>query len=224
MMTGTADPDVTGNPAVRQDYHALIRHDVLDLVPNRAGRVLDVGGGIGASAAHLKQTGQATLAVVVDLVANACLPEIDAAYDGNLENPALLARIAAEQGPFDTILCFDVLEHLVDPWVVMDRLVAMLAPGGVVVASIPNVRNYRMVLPLAFRGRWQLADSGLLDRTHLRWFVRDSAEALIRDPGLRIEKTVGVLGRRLDKIFNLVTFGLFRDLLTIQYYIRGRKP
>lgn len=222
-MTILPGPVVTGGPKIRPEYHALVRETVLRLVPDRAGRVLDVGGGIGASAAHLKRTGKATHAVVVDLVADATLPEIDAAYTGSLEDPSMLARVAAEQGNFDTILCFDVLEHLVDPWAVMDRLAAMLAPGGVVVASIPNVRNYRLVLPLVLRGRWQLADRGILDRTHLRWFVKDTAEALLAGPGLKIEETVSYFDGPRKRLFNVVTFGLFRNFLTIQYYIRARK-
>jgi 2-polyprenyl-3-methyl-5-hydroxy-6-metoxy-1,4-benzoquinol methylase len=222
-MTVIPDPVVIGGPEIRPEYHALVRETVLRLVPDRAGRVLDVGGGIGASAAHLKRTGKATHAVVVDLVADSALPEIDAAYGGSLEDPAMLARVAAEQGSFDTILCFDVLEHLVDPWAVMERLAAMLAPGGVVVASIPNVRNYRLVLPLVLQGRWQLADRGILDRTHLRWFVKDTAEALLAGPGLKIEETVSYFDGPRKKLFNALTFGLFRNFLTIQYYIRARK-
>jgi len=108
--------------------------------------VLDVGGGIGASAAYLKSIGKASKAIVVDLVAEHHLPEIDKGYSGNLEDSHLLAHIAGEQGLFDTILCLDVLEHVSDPWSVVNQLVSMLAPGGVIIASIPNVRNYRLVL------------------------------------------------------------------------------
>ena len=97
------------NIQVREDYHALVREDVLDLVPQGQNTVLDIGGGIGASAGYLKDAGKAERYVVVDLVADAKHPSVDAAYSGNLEDPSLLQKIAEEQGAFDVILCLDVL-------------------------------------------------------------------------------------------------------------------
>jgi 2-polyprenyl-3-methyl-5-hydroxy-6-metoxy-1,4-benzoquinol methylase len=208
---------------VRDDYHALVREKVLQLVPEKAGAVPDVGGGIGASAAYLKSLGRATSATVVDLVADQHLPEIDAGYGGNLEDPALLARIAEDRGPFDTILCLDVLEHLSDPWAVVDRLTTMLAPGGVIVASIPNMRNYRLVVPLVVSGRFELAESGILDRTHLRWFVRDTAIRLFTDAGLDVDRVVDHFEGPKKVMFNRLTLGLFKNFVTLQFYIRARK-
>ena len=210
--------------AIRRNYHALVRADVLDLVPKNAGAVLDVGGGVGGSAAHLKSLGRASKAVVVDLVADSHLPEIDDAYSGSLENSALLTRIRADHGTFDTILCLDILEHLSEPWSVVDGLVAMLAPGGVIVASIPNVRNYRLLVPLVFRNRFDLAESGILDRTHLRWFVRDTAIGLFSGAGLDIEQVTEHFTGRRKRLFNVLTVGLFKSFLVIQFFIRARRP
>ena len=206
------------------DYYAHIRTDVLEMVPDRAGCVLDVGGGVGNSSSYLKEIGKAERAVVVDLVGDTCLASIDAAYGGDLEDPALLDKIAAEQGPFDTILCLDVLEHLSDPWTVVGKLHGMLKPGGTIVASIPNVRNYRLVWPLVMKGQFTLADAGILDRTHLRWFVRDTARDLMVSSGLELEEMSGHYEGRKKELFNKLTLGLFREFLIIQFYIRVRKP
>ena len=136
---------------VRSDYHAVVREEVLELVPSGCKRVLDLGGGIGASAAFLKATGKVAEATVVDLIGDKCLPEIDHAYACDLEDLELLKKISDEAGPFDLILCLDVLEHLRDPWSVVDCLADLLEPGGVIVSSIPNVRNYELLVPLLLR-------------------------------------------------------------------------
>lgn len=208
---------------VRGEYHSLIRREVLELVPDGQESVLDVGGGIGASAAYLKSIGKASRATVVDLVGTECLPEIDNAYGGDLENPELLQKIAQESGPFDVILCLDVLEHLTDPWSVIDRLSGMLVPGGSIVASIPNVRNYKLVVPLVFKGQFTLTDRGILDRTHMRWFVSDTARELMARNGLKIDAFYKHFKGRKKKLFDKLTFGLFHDFLTIQFYIRSVK-
>lgn len=214
-----------GKPAngISPEYHALIRHEVLRLVPKGAHNVLDIGGGVGCSAAHLKATRKAARATVVDLVGTACLPQIDHAYAGDLEDAGLLRQVAQECGPFDVILCLDVLEHLSDPWRVVDQLSDMLAPGGCIVASIPNVRNYRLVGPLVFQGRFDLVDRGILDRTHLRWFVKDTAKELMSRGNLQVDVFENFFEGPKKKLFNLLTFGLFRNFLTIQFYIRAVK-
>ena len=74
---------------------------------------------------------------------------------------AALAEIPEES--FDCIIAADVLEHLVDPWTVLAQLRARLVPGGVLVASIPNVGHWEVVRDL-LEGRWQYTSDGLLDR------------------------------------------------------------
>ncbi len=205
------------------DYYTHERQDVLDYVTSSNGSVLDVGGGVGRNAAFLKEDGKADRAVVVDLVGDNALPEIDAAFGGSLEDPALLDEVAAAEGPFQTVLCLDVLEHLSDPWSVIKRLDGMLAPGGEIIASIPNVRNYQLVWPLVMKGTFELADAGIMDRTHLRWFVKETAVDLMTHTGLKLEAVHGHFGGPKKLMFNKLTLGLFRGFLEIQYYIRVRK-
>ena len=208
---------------VRNDYHARVRDDVLELVPDGTKTVLDIGGGVGSSAAYLKSVGKASKAVVVDLVADNCLPEIDAGYAGNLENPDLLKKVVSEQGKFDAILCLDVLEHLTDPCSVIDYCNDALNPNGVIVASIPNVRNHQLLFPLIFRGKFQLTESGILDRTHLRWFVEETAIELMTRNGLILEHIEGKMYGRKKKLLNAISFGLFRHFFYLQYFIRVRR-
>ena len=95
--------------------------------------------------------------------------------------------IGPEDGPFDCVVFNDVLEHLVDPWEALRRTKALLTGSGTVVAVIPNIRHVRAVLPLLVRGRWDYADTGLLDRTHLRFFTKASMIELFETTGYTVE-------------------------------------
>ena len=134
---------------MKQNYHDHVRSDVFPYI-SPGGRLLDIGGGTGATAAAAKAQGLADSAVVVDAV-QPDAPGLDEALSGDLTNPALLNDIATKHGPFDTILALDVLEHFIDPWAMVRAMHAMLAPGGSIVASIPNVRHYHALFPLLFR-------------------------------------------------------------------------
>jgi hypothetical protein len=111
---------------------------------------------------------------------------------------------------------------MVDPWRALRATLPLLNPGGWVIASIPNVRNAQIVVPL-LRGQWKYADVGLMDRTHLRWFTQASMRDLFESTGYavdlieplnlitdgRIAKTLRVFGR------------LATDLRALQYVVRA---
>lgn len=83
---------------------------------------------------------------------------------------------------YDAVLLMHVLEHLADPWEALRRARVRLAPGGVVVSLLPNVASWRVRRAL-LRGRFDYEDTGVLDRTHLRFFTVDTALALHRAAG-----------------------------------------
>lgn len=210
-------PDVIGA------YHDRVRSDVLQIVPEQAGRLLDLGGGIGATGAKLKALGRADYVVLADQVADSVAKGVDRAFVGNLEDAGLIDRLIGEAGPFDTILCLDVLEHLSDPWAVMRRLHEALKPGGALVVSLPNVNHVSVVAPLVFKGRFDLRDAGVLDRTHLRWFAKHGVIELATSTGLVLEKIQSnVFGRRA-RLLNRITLGFLDRFLATQYVVRVRR-
>jgi SAM-dependent methyltransferase len=127
-------------------------------------------------------------------------------------------------GNFDLIIALDVLEHLIDPWSIVRRLHGILNPGGVIIASIPNVGHYSVAVPLVLRGQWNYADEGLLDRTHLRFFTRRTAVDLLTCSGLvidKIESTHFWQRRYLMKILSrLLDWLLPKHLSEYQFLIR----
>ncbi len=88
---------------------------------------------------------------------------------------------------FDTILFGDVLEHTRNPERILQDAKGLLKPGGQVIVSVPNVAHWRIRLGLLF-GRFEYTDSGILDRTHLRFFTRKTAHSLLTDSGYIIAR------------------------------------
>ncbi|MEM1164609.1 MAG: methyltransferase domain-containing protein [Pseudomonadota bacterium] len=210
---------------MRADYHGLVRQDVLPLMPTGGGRLLDLGGGVGATAAWLKAQGRCKVAGVIDQVADAPAAGLDFAEAGDLEDLRFLRRVVDKHGPFETVLCLDVLEHLRDPWTVVRTLHRGLVPGGRIIASIPNVRNFKALLPLLLLNRWTLTDAGVLDRTHLRFFVRSTALDLMTHSGLELEDVrAKPSGGRSVRMFRALTLGLMNSFTDLQYLIRVRAP
>lgn len=208
-----------------EDYFAHARKEIAPLLPQQCGRVLEIGCGSGATLGWLRRDQRASFTVGVEIseaAAQNAIVHADEVYCLDFERVELPSR----NTKFDVILCLDVLEHMVNPWLMVDRLVTQhLMPGGTLIVSLPNVRHYSVVLPLLFRGRWDYQDAGLLDRTHLRFFTRDTAICLLSHPALG---TVRCRGTGFDwpsrkGIFNTLTGGVFQELLTYQYYLTACK-
>ena len=166
------------------------RREMLAFVPPAARSVLDVGCGPGGFGQALRQDDptREVWGVEVDEEVAAGAARF---YD-RLVVGAFPDAMAGAGKTFDCVVFNDVLEHTVDPWAILRATVALLAPGGVVVASIPNVRNVSVVLDLVLRGNWTYRDIGILDRTHLRFFTLRSIRALFADSGFAIEAVRGI--------------------------------
>ncbi len=93
-------------------------------------------------------------------------------------------------GEHTVLIMGDVLEHMVDPWDCLETEVGWLPPGSTVLASVPNVQHWSVIRDL-LNGKWEYTDSGLMDRTHLRFFTLDSIRKMFADAGLQVFEIVG---------------------------------
>ena len=204
-------------------YYANAREDVVAELPRPLGRVLDVGCGAGGVGRSLRAAGATHLTGVEVHAESAELARevFDDLVVGTVEEGLASGELA---GPFDTIVCYDVLEHLVDPYAVLRDLLTLAAPGGVLHVSVPNARHFSLMRDLIFRGTFGYTDWGHRDSTHLRWFTRRDIATAIEASGWHVEawapNTFGGHDRTVDRL----TFGKTRELIALQWHVLARAP
>jgi hypothetical protein len=120
----------------------------------------------------------------VEAAARVASGRLDHVLRADAEDPQLALP---ELPPLDCLIYGDVLEHLRDPWATLRRHAALLHDEGVLLACVPNVQHWSVLANL-LQGRWPLAEEGLFDRTHLRWFTRDSLRELVAGCGLQLQE------------------------------------
>jgi GT2 family glycosyltransferase/SAM-dependent methyltransferase len=170
-------------------YYLFERPEVVAAVPEDARRVLELGCAAGRAGAALKHRQECVVVgVELDPEAAALAAEVlDEVIVGDLDELELDFPPAS----FDAAICADVLEHLVDPWRVLERLGELVRSGGTLVASIPNVRSLPVLAGLA-EGRFEYAPSGVLDDTHVRFFTRRRFEEMLLDAGFAVERVATI--------------------------------
>lgn len=139
-------------------------------------------------------------------------------------------------GGYNAVVLGDVLEHMSAPDRVLMKLVALQPSNALFVISVPNIANLWVRVNLLF-GRFDYADRGIMDRTHLRFFTRKTIRLLVEDAGLVIASIQvtpiplelvspffsSAFGQLIHLIFAKLT-SLFPALLGYQFIVEARKP
>jgi 2-polyprenyl-3-methyl-5-hydroxy-6-metoxy-1,4-benzoquinol methylase/chromosome segregation ATPase len=219
IPVATVDPNDLNSP------HTLA---VLSIAPGST--VLDVGCGPGVVARALAARGCKVWGLELDPArASSARHHCVEVVEADVEALNLSEEFAGRS--FDVILFLDVLEHLRDPQAALAAAEAVLAPGGSVLLSVPNVTHGALRLEL-LSGKFRYRTSGLLDRGHLRFFDAEGLDALIRQAGFRPETRMRVI-RRLDQTeFDVDVASIPGDLrstlerdpdaLTYQFFVIAR--
>lgn len=168
------------------------RDEFADFIPPSAQRVVDIGCGKGGFGLTLReQLGHdAWIGGIESVDAQAMAARFGHGFD-EVVSGYFPDAIPAEWKDLDLVCFMDVLEHLYDPWAVLHACHDVLAEDGRVLASIPNIQ-YLPVLLDAARGRWDYEDTGILDRTHVRFFTRRSIVEMFHRAGFEVERVEGV--------------------------------
>lgn len=181
----------TPGPTEFNEAYVGPRPDILSVLPESTTSVLDVGCSDGTLGASIKHRFQHASVVGLELSADmgqVAATRLDAVHIGDIEAESALQPLSGRQ--FDTVIFADILEHLRDPWKMLERIRPLLAPGGVVVASLPNVRHWDTIYHLVIKGVWPYRTRGIHDSTHLRFMTRSNIEDLFTGAGFAITTMV----------------------------------
>jgi 2-polyprenyl-3-methyl-5-hydroxy-6-metoxy-1,4-benzoquinol methylase len=187
-------------------YYEESRPELRDRIPAGARIVLDVGCGRGALGAALKSDRPEARVYGLEYVAEAAEVAAERLDDVVVADLDALEALPAHWGAsFDAVVCGDVLEHLRDPARILRLLRGALAPGGVIVASIPNVKHWSVVYPLLVQDRFTYQDAGLLDRTHVHFFTLGEIDTMFSDCALAVQSVTSVVLEMPPEIETLLT-------------------
>jgi 2-polyprenyl-3-methyl-5-hydroxy-6-metoxy-1,4-benzoquinol methylase len=205
-------------------YFSGARHDMVALLSTKqSAHILEIGCGDGATGAAALAAGKAVHYTGVELmpeVAELARDRLQTVITGNIEQ----LDLNQFQGQFDALIMSEVIEHLVDPWETLARLISCLKPGGEIIASSPNAAHRKVITSL-IAGRFEYTAEGVMDRTHLRWFTPHSYRALFERAGFIDVRVMPVRRPRLlPRLFNRLTADRYAHLSMTQIMVQARKP
>ncbi len=215
--------DINENMTKKPEYYTAIRSDIIEVVPQGALKILEVGCGEGLTGRAIKERSGGKAEVVgIEIISHAAekaKSNLDKVIHGNVETLEL--PFAKEY--FDCIIYGDVLEHLIDPWSVLAVHCNYLKKGGIVIISLPNIAHYRTIKML-WKKNWDYRDGGIMDKTHLRFFALNNIKDMLADVKLQIITIRKKLaGSKSKKLINKALGGALSDLLTEHYIVVAKR-
>jgi len=205
-------------------YFNRVRDDIIALVERGDNSILEIGCGEGNTLRKLKTEGKATHVVGIDIhetSINKAKKYLDQAILGDIEK----MKFDFKCNHFDYIIAADVLEHLRDPQRTLKKLIGYLKPDGFIIVSVPNIRNITILKNLILHDRWEYADKGILDKTHLRFFTKGSFTELANELNLKIidyKFSSPDLSKPI-KLFNFILRGKLAPFYVVQHIFKLQK-
>lgn len=206
-------------------YFNLERQDMLPFVPLRRGRVLEIGCGEGRFSGALTGV-EESWGIEPSPAAEVAKGRLNKVIQGTFDDAEPKLPISY----FDLVICNDVIEHMPDYSKFLSHIIKYMAPGGMMIGSIPNVRYYHNMFEYLFEKDWRYTDIGILDRTHLAFFTQKSLRRALEQHGFKVSRLVGIntayrfSNSALTWIYLIaayalvaVTFGYFSDIRHLQF-------
>ena len=166
----------------------IVNNELLSMIPVDARRVVDVGCGFGALAKAYREINPAVFYTGIDIVPK--YTGVASDYCSEVITCNIEIMIDSEFDnlfPSDCWVFGDCLEHLYDPWRILQKIRSKIDVNGCVVVCIPNAQHWSVQYSLA-SGNFIYSDSGLLDKTHIRWFTLKTMIDMFSSTGWRIDR------------------------------------
>jgi 2-polyprenyl-3-methyl-5-hydroxy-6-metoxy-1,4-benzoquinol methylase len=192
-----------------EQYFTAERGVIANFLPKHYANVLEVGCASGGFSRHLPKAKQ-----LWGIEPNASAAERARKHFAKvLQGTYNEAEDKLPDGFFDLVICNDVIEHMPDHDDFLRRLRVKLKPGAILVGSLPNVRHVTSLVKLLIFKDWPYTDSGILDRTHLRFFTEKSMRRMFAQHRLSVESMGGV--------GSVISNGFLRDGKPLNGFLQG---
>ncbi|MEG1142248.1 MAG: bifunctional glycosyltransferase/class I SAM-dependent methyltransferase, partial [Clostridia bacterium] len=211
------------------EYSAGIRFDLINTINEDVDKemnILEVGCGIGSSLLEIKNRYKNANIYGLEISEGAgnIVKHLCSTIIGNIEE----LELGYEDGFFDYIIFGDVLEHLRDPWKIVKEMKKYLKESGSILASIPNIMHISVIKDI-LNGRFPYAESGILDKTHLRFFTLAEIQNLfmLNDYEISEIRANGVYLSKEDedsitKLCKLSSENLKQQYMAYQYIVKAK--
>jgi 2-polyprenyl-3-methyl-5-hydroxy-6-metoxy-1,4-benzoquinol methylase len=197
--------------------HEQHNPDLLKFIPIESKKIIEVGCSSGALAREFKKNKSDCwwFGVEIDpMYAEIAKRHCDETMTLDIENAP--ESFWEETKNADCWIFGDTLEHLKDPWSILKLIRAKISQTGSVVACIPNAQHWSLQARLSI-GDFRYETSGLLDRTHLRWFTRQTIIEMLEQSGFQLEAGI-------PRIFNEPNRDVFLPIIEQMARAAGVDP
>ncbi len=213
-------------------YFSNTNADLVALIPSNPGRILDIGcasGKLGEDIIKATAPKEYIGIEIVPEIAEMAHTRLSKVLIGNAES--ILPKI--DTGSFDWVIMADILEHTVDPWSLISEVSRIIKPHGMLLMSIPNVRNLGVLFDLACKGRWDYTPFGIMDQGHLRFFTRSTITELLTKSKFEIRSCQSNSrnrwkrwrGKTIARILSFIIAkpSAYNEFITVQWIILAQK-
>ncbi len=203
------------------EYFGHVNMHVASRITGKRLHILDIGCGRGALMKALKQEKDVANSYGVEIFPGAAADArqaIDQVWEGSIEE----IDLPIPRASLDYVICGDVLEHLREPELVLQKIRPLLKSDGRIIVSLPNVCNRRVLSDLIFHNEWRYAPSGIMDATHLRWFTQKSAKRFLADAGFEVTEATYVCWGNTGRLIAAISANLLTRFVAAQLFFVAR--
>lgn len=191
---------------------------ILEFIKKDSPKVLDIGCGNGELGEEIKRSKNGTVfgVEISEASVKAAKSKIDKIYLLDIVNEEIPEEL--KNIKFDYIIITEVLEHLIEPEKLLEKVKILMNKKTELIITVPNILFWKNRLKI-FKGDFDYTNEGLMDRGHAHFFSWKSLEKTIWQTGYEIVKENHHIPTRGTKRIGK----LFPGLFAFQFVIKVKK-